>query len=381
MKISLVSTPNGIDTLRGAKKYCQDFARLCYSEKNMEGVHAEAYSFKLVDRLIHSGHHSVFDHFNMSLYLEDVPKAMAMVLNNEPPYATSEKSARYTEMDDVPDAQKILYDKWKGIFVGEIGKIYPKSVPGREEKISKLAQENARYVTSVFTPTKMGYTISIRQMNILADNFEWLGGCNPFTDVFKNRLFQEGVAPFLESEVVERFRISGLRDKSDRGVKLFAGEVEEHFGEDAYSTNLQMSLACLAQNQRHRVTHNHISSGPELGAPMGYFVPPIIGGNSDLESEWISDLNSISDQDFPQAQIIGVAERGNREDLEMKLRERNCGLAQLEIAKVMDGLVQKYSSHIEDMGRLRGATCLSSGSRCEKGGCVFGPQQAISRVV
>ena len=381
MKMQLISTPNGIDSLEGAKKYCQDFARICYSEKDFDDVKGEAYDPKLVDgRLIKSGHHSIFDHFNMGFYFDGLPKAMAMVFNNEAPYTTSEKSARYTEMKDIPVDQKVLYDKWKGIFVEEIDKIYPKSVVKRDEKINKLAQENARYVTSVFTPTKMGYTVSLRQMNILASEFEKFRGENIGYE-FKNRLIQEGMVPFLESDVVKRFRIPGLEGKSRTGVKLFGNRVEEHFGEDVYSTNLKMSFACLAQNHRHRTIHNHMVDGWRGNVQEEYFIPPIILANEKLSDEWYSDLDSVAENDFPQAQIINVVERGNREDLEMKLRERNCGLAQLEIVRVMDGLLEKYSRSVPEMGGLRGATCITSGDECRKGGCTFGPDMAVSRLI
>jgi len=380
MKVDLVGTTNGIYSLRGAEKFCQDFARVCYSERDFGEVKREKYNANLVEkRLIKSGHHSVFDHFKFNLYIDGLPKAMAMVLNNEGVYATSEKSARYTEMSDIPEKQKILYDKWKGIFVGEIDKIFP-SVENRDARIGKLAQENARYVTSVFTPTKMGYTLSLRQLNILADNFEWFGRRRS-GDEFKDRLFDEGMRPFLDSEVVNRFRIDGLFDKSNRKVKLFGWGLEEYFGEDVYSTNLKMSFACLAQNHRHRTIHNHMFGGWGLGAPNGYFRPPIVRANKKLSDEWYRDLDSVADDDFPQAQIIRVAERGNREDLEMKLRERNCGLAQLEIVRVMDGLLERYSKYVPAMGELRGAACLTSGDGCKKDGCVFGAEHAVDRLV
>ena len=376
-----MSTPNGIDSLEGAKKYCQDFARICYSEKGFNEVRREVYDSKLVDgRLIESGHHSVFDHFNMGFYFDGLPKAMAMVFNAEPPYTTSEKSARYTEMGEIPKEQKILYDKWKGIFVEEIGKIFPTNVKGRDIKINKLAQENARYVTSVFTPTKMGYTMSLRQMNILANEFEKFGDYS--LEGFKSRLFQGGMVPFLESDVVRKFRIPNLEGKADTGIKLFGDEVVEYFGEDVYSTNIEMSFACLAQNHRHRTIHNSITSGLEIGASLnGFFVPPIIYTNNKLFSKWEEDLGVVAENDFPQAQIIEVAERGNREDLEMKLRERNCGLAQLEIVQLMDGLLKEYSKCVPEMGELRGASCITSGEECKKGGCTFGAEHAIDRLV
>ncbi len=386
MKVQLISTPNRIDTLDGAKKYCQDFARICYSGKDFDDVKEEIYDPKLVDgRLIKRGHHSIFDHFNMGFYFDGLPKAMAMVFNNEPPYTTSEKSARFTVMEEIPEAQKSLYDKWFGIIHSHIEnycpksnypKMYVKDEDGKT-KIDKLSQENARYVTSVFTPAKIGYTMSLRQMNILANEFEKFKLGYEFND----RLFYEGMVPFLMSDVIRRFRIPGLESKARAGVKLLGGRVEEHFGEDVYSTNLKMSFACLAQNHRHRTIHNHIVDGWRDNTPTGYFIPPIIMDDKKLSDEWYSDLDSVAENDFPQAQIIDVAERGNREDLEMKLRERNCGLAQLEIVRVMDGLLEKYSRYVPEMEGLRGATCVTSGDGCKKGGCVFGSEMAVSRLV
>lgn len=389
MKVGLIGTSDGIRTRKGALKYCQDFARVCYSEKSFEGVKTEPYNSRLVEgRLVKSGHHSVFDHFNLSLSFEGLPKAMAMAFNSEPPYTSSEKSARYTTMrGDMEMRQGELYDKWSSILRGEILEKFSVSKfsslyeigYGSKTAEQKLAQENARYMTSVFTSTKMGYTVSLRQLNVIADKFEKfeldLNG-----DLFKQRVFEEGMVPFLDSDVVREFRIEGLNSKSKSGVRLFGDSVEEHFGKDIYSTNLDMSFACLAQNHRHRTIHNSIVGGHELGAPLGYFVPPIIRG-SKFEGEWVDDLKSVSESDFPQGQIVKVSERGTREDLEMKLRERNCGLAQLEIVRSMDELLEKYAEHVPEMSDLRGANCLTKGGGCEKGGCIFGPENAVNRLI
>ncbi|MDP2947209.1 MAG: FAD-dependent thymidylate synthase [Nanoarchaeota archaeon] len=380
MEISIRSTPNGIRTLKGALKYCQNFARVCYAKEELSEVRKERYNPQLVEnRLIATGHHSVFDQFNFGLYFNGVPKAMAMVLNNEPPLTTSEKSARYTVMENVSEAQKYIYDKWMEIIGNQINEIFP-NIEDRDNKIKKLAQENARYMTSVFTPTKMGYATTLRQLNILADNFEKFKE-KIGDDKFKQRLFEEGMLPFLNSEVVKRFRIKGLEDKSDRGVKLFGNTVEEYFGQDIYSTSLLMSFACLAQNHRHRTIHNQIVDGWEIGAPKGYSHPPILESDTQLTKEWSADLDSVAKNDFPQAQLLNVTERGLREDLEMKIRERNCGLAQLEIVHVMDDLLKRYSVHIPEIGKLRGATCITSGKGCKKGGCHFGSKMAISRPI
>ena len=63
-----------------------------------------------------NGHHSVYDHVAISFDLKNVPKILAMVINNEHQYTTSEKSARYTKVvkDDtiISSREEELYNKW-----------------------------------------------------------------------------------------------------------------------------------------------------------------------------------------------------------------------------------------------------------------------------
>ena len=87
-----------------------------------------------------------------------------MVLNNEKVYNTSEKSARYTKMEPLPQ-EKELYEKWIEIYAKQIAKEYPQF---DEKRVKKLAQENARYLISVFTPaTVMEYTVNFGQLNYI----------------------------------------------------------------------------------------------------------------------------------------------------------------------------------------------------------------------
>ena len=58
-----------------------------------------------------------------------------------------------------------LYEKWIKIYQNEIQKEYPQM---KEKQVLKLAQENARYLISIFTPaTSMEYTVSLRQLNYI----------------------------------------------------------------------------------------------------------------------------------------------------------------------------------------------------------------------
>ena len=96
---------------------------------------------------LESGHHSVFGHAHYNLIFEGIPKILAMILNNEKIYNTSEKSARYTKMQP-SEEEKVLYEKWIEKYKKVIKEEYPEF---DDKKVKKLAQENARYLISVFT--------------------------------------------------------------------------------------------------------------------------------------------------------------------------------------------------------------------------------------
>ena len=74
------------------------YAGVCY---NKEGFNAlenedEEKTRKRANGTLKSGHHSVFDHIYITFNFINIPKILAMVLNNENEYTTSEKSLRYT---------------------------------------------------------------------------------------------------------------------------------------------------------------------------------------------------------------------------------------------------------------------------------------------
>ena len=141
-------------------------AGICYLPDTLETLFSESLekTLKRANGNIASGHHSVFGHPTYNLTLEGIPKILAMILNNEQMYNTSEKSARYTHMEPSPE-EKELYEKWIEIYYNRIKEVYP-NFP--DKRIYKLAQENARYLISVFTPaTVMEYTVNFCQLNYI----------------------------------------------------------------------------------------------------------------------------------------------------------------------------------------------------------------------
>lgn len=352
-------------------------AGICYLPDTLETLFAEApdKTQRRADGNIKSGHHSVFGHPTYNLSLEGIPKILAMILNNEKIYNTSEKSARYTHMEPSPQ-EKELYEKWIEIFKEQILIQYPKF---EDKRALKLAQENARYLISVFTPaTVMEYTVNFGQLNYIinwAKDYIKNAEENTFSIKLKET-FKEFLAAMPDLE------IEGLDSRNkNRNFSLFAQRKNrnEEFGEN-YSVTYLASFAQLAQAQRHRTLSYEITL---LDEPK-YYVPPIIAGTN-LEKEWLKDISSLKEF-FPQGMLVQVNERGTIENFVLKCMERLCGFSQLEIMQETKNIMNKYLEATKDKPELyqyllpysRGARCTFPGWKCDSP-CVFGGYGAMIR--
>lgn len=352
-------------------------AGICYLPDTVETLFAEApeKTQRRADGNIKSGHHSVFGHPTYNLCLEGIPKILAMILNNEKIYNTSEKSARYTHMEPSPQ-EKELYEKWIEIFKEQILIQYPKF---EDKRALKLAQENARYLISVFTPaTVMEYTVNFGQLNYIIN---WA------KDYIKNA--EENTLSIKLKETFKEFlaampdlEIEGLDSRNkNRNFSLFAQRKNrnEEFGEN-YSVTYLASFAQLAQAQRHRTLSYEMTL---LDEPQ-YYVPPIIAGTN-LEKEWLKDISSLKEF-FPQGMLVQVNERGTIENFVLKCMERLCGFSQLEIMQETKNIMNKYLEATKDKPELyqyllpysRGARCTFPGWKCDSP-CVFGGYGAMIR--
>ena len=354
-------------------------AGICYMPDSLDTLFSETdeKTMKRANGTILSGHHSVFGHVTYNLALEGIPKILAMILNNEKIYNTSEKSARYTKMQPSEKEEK-LYEKWIEIFQKEISEKYPKI---DEKKTKKLAMENARYLISVFTPaTIMEYTVSFGQLNYIYHWFESFVKNAEDTQfniklkkVFTefNEQIKDLIVPELNSDVKGRtFSFFATRQRS------------EEFGEN-YCTNYLGTFAQLAQAQRHRTLSYECSF---LEQPQ-YFVPPIIKQTS-LEQQWLEDISSIGEE-FPQGLLLQINERGTVENFVMKCQERLCGEAQLEITKQTKIILDKFAQNTKNtlpevynylLPYTKGTRCTFPKFTCTKP-CIWGAKSGIERLV
>ena len=383
MKIKVIaSTKVGYEMPKEeALNFSGKSAGICYLPDTIESLFNEPKekTERRANMTLKSGHHSVFNHPTYNLVLEGIPKILAMILNNEKMYNTSEKSARYTKMEP-SEAEKELYEKWIEIYKTEITKAYPKI---DEKRAKKLAQENARYLISVFTPaTVMEYSVNFGQLNYIAHFFE-----NYIKDETKNSLFdiklKEVFKQFLET--LPNLKVERLNaDMKKRELSFFARRKnrKEEFGEN-YSTTYLASFAELAQAQRHRTLIYEMTL---LDEPK-FYIPAIIR-NTELEKEWKKDISSLKEY-YPQGMLLQINERGTVENFVLKCTERLCGAAQLEIMEQTMETMRKYMEATKDTNKevyeyllpySKGARCTFPNWKCETP-CVFGGAGAIKRKI
>ena len=342
-------------------------AGICYSEDGYARLENEP--LKRTERRIQmtkgNGHHSVYEHEYVTLYLENVPKLFAMLLNNEQVYVTSEKSARYTKMQGEGIEQE-LYDKWLGIFQNEIKNKYSHVDYFDDNRITKLAQENARYFLSIYNPTTcMAHTLSYRQLNYI---YGWMKNINenspkmiqklkPYADEFCQKLEELNLID-CDLQHDGKGRCFSLITDKDR---------EEYFG-DVYCTSYDGSWAQLAQAHRHRTINYEVKPIE----PPRFYVPKIIENNQTLKAEWLADMEKVKDN-HPQGELIHIIERGTPENLVLKAQERLCTCAQHEIMDQTKNTIDKYikNTKCEDIKQFlqqynKGARCTFPGYKCSK---------------
>lgn len=374
MKISVVAATNTkqFATKEDFENFSGHAAGICYMKDNFSTIEQEDVekTKRRVAQTKNSGHHSVYDHEMVSLYLEDIPKALAMVLNNEQMYTTSEKSARYTKM--VPtEAEQKLYDKWLQIFKNKITEAYGnKGLKFFEgNKIEKLAQENARYLLSVFTPTSMMYTVSYRQLNYL------YGFLKQEIERENQNALYTALKPAMEDlceaiENLDYFDETLTQNGKLRTLSLVTPSSRifvPTYG-DTYTAIYKGSFAQYAQAQRHR-TLNYTM---QLLEKPEFYVPPILKDDADLMQEWVKDCNQQAET-FPQGMLVQFVERGTLENFILKLMERKCSCAQLEINQQVNQTLKEYAQALEEQGHpmaeelkkyTKGARCTFPGYTC-----------------
>ena len=339
--------------LKKAMLYQGQIAGICYNEDGLLASFQEdeEKTEKRVNMTTYGEHQSVFEHVNVGLYLQNSPKFLNMILNNEHQYSTSERSLRYTEIKDdgtLPKELIDLYNKWNNIFFVKIKDQYGHCKG--DKAIKKLAQENSRYLMPVTMSTEMVHTIPLAQLNrvvyYLMDYEE--KGINGVKDDLHSQMVPH-IREFIHSlilglEVIDERLLSNYKHRS---LSIFGNNIRlnhQEFG-DVYSTSYKGSFAEYAQAHRHRTIYYQM----ERTLNKEYFIPPILDGDYLLMAEWQNDMETVASMGYiPQGEKIKISEKGTFENFLMKMKERLCSAAQLEVAMQTEKTRNTYRNSLYD---------------------------------
>ncbi len=381
MNIQVIGStqPGSKLSVEEAKFFAGHSAGICYMKDDFDAILTEPKerTLRRFNGTAGSGHHSVSGHVSYNLLISGIPKIIAMILNNEKDYNTSEKSARYTRME-TSGREEELYEKWLARFEELIHEKYPQL---DEATARKLAQENARYFISVFTPsTTIEYTVDFRQGNYLIGFLE-----SPNLADRMPKDFYEKLKPWLD-ETAKAFRsvlnCEEIRDNKGRELSLFATrERSEYFGE-VYSTNYVGSFAQLAQAQRHRSLDYEMTILPD----KEFFVPMLIREDKIIRGEYLKDMRLVA-ENYPQGMLVIINERGTPENFILKCNERLCGAAQWEICIRTKAILEKYRRNAKEPSVVDMLGKYAEKTKCQFGyytcnrPCPLGQAQAFTREV
>lgn len=417
MKLSLIGVTRDInnnDTTNDIRRELEIFAGknagICYMNTpyNSEAISGTESALKRFRFTMNSGHHSVADHCKVTVLFEDAPKMFAIILNSFQDYATSEKSARYTIMENLGEHEKYYYDKWRK----KIKDILSSSMS--EKQAEKLANENARYFIDIFTPsTTFSYTTSIRQWNYI---YEWVkdfifveaSGYEPdYLVEFMVKLrpcLIDFINAFENTPIYNR----AIRDTKARRIDLLPQiypDIPEPLYErqtygDSYCIKYYATFSALAQLQRHRSIKYVINDLSSISKPL-VFTPHFITGE-ELSDEWINDMRYCIKHFgmHPQGMIVQVAELGTIDKFLLKCDERLCGRVQYETMTIVNNSLRNFYHSNEcssyfmkelskwvvldsdgNIERIRAKCEILEGGCSEKNGCIHGPKKATNRLL
>lgn len=338
--------------LNKAMLYQGQIGGICYNEDGLMASfnEPEEKTKRRVNMTTSGEHQSVFEHVNVGLYLENSPKFLNMILNNEHQYSTSERSFRYTTIKDdgtLPKEMVDLYNKWNNIFFIKIKEKYGECKS--DTAIGKLAQENSRYLMPVTMSTEMVHTIPLAQLNRVVNYLMSYAdqGINGFKDDLHDQIeldINNFICQLEDLGVIDERLLS---NRKHRSLSIFGQDIRlghQEFG-DVYSTTYKGSFAQYAQAHRHRTIYYQM----DRTLSKEYFMPPILEDDHLLMMLWQEDMERVASMGYiPQGEMVNISEKGTFENFIMKMKERLCSAAQLEVALQTEKTRNDYRKSLYD---------------------------------
>lgn len=320
---------------------------------------------------------------SVGLEITGISRRLCLILNNEKEYAADELSLRYTQAKESEyntGTEIEMYHKWLKIFTDVLTKDYwnyfrsqTKTDNGAMKIIREKAQENARNFLGLATRTSITYTVPFAQINKIAymmervinkplDTFE--SSCVPEMQEFlaelkakkvlltKNDIY-EMVA--TDKDLEEEIKLRGknipyltyqgdnslfFQNTKDVDLSIFAKrnkwstiDYPSEVTTSNISYNNYQSLACLAQNQRHRTIDLEMKM-PELDEEVDFTIPMFLNNYPNLVNAYLKDISRLIDI-YPLGMKVKVNMNATYANLfNYVSKERCCYRAQTEIANM-----------------------------------------------
>lgn len=406
MRLSVLAVSNEATQhgyIRNLETFSGKMAGICYMKDSYfdSYVSDDEKARSRFDRVIRTGHHSISDHSFITILFEDIPKMTAMILNSLGFYNTSEKSGRYTIMYST-GKNKELYDKWYQIFydrILEYDSNIDKTNTGEASDLlrRKLAQENARYMLSVFEPSvTMAYTTSLRMWSyIVCMCRDYLDTADHSTE-FNKKIYNCIYNLYLQLLLTNCFS-DRIIDNKSRKFNFLSNQTgynidktEESVGV-SYLIKYKTSFASLAQEQRHRTLEYFMCFDGSDTTKISFYVPRLLQteANKKLSDEWLDDLSLITET-YPNAILVNTVEIGNISDFMLKCDERLCGRVMLETMENVRNNLYKFvrapiksefmTKEIERHFR-DGKVVMKCGNTVCKEPCYWGPIKSQNKLI
>ena len=320
---------------------------------------------------------------SVGLEITGISRRLCLILNNEKEYAADELSLRYTQAKESEyntGTEIEMYHKWLKTFTDVLTKDYwnyfrsqTKTDNGAMKIIREKAQENARNFLGLATRTSITYTVPFAQINKIAYMMERV--INKPLDAFESSCvpeMQEFLAALKAKKVLltkndiyemvtndkdleEEIKLRGknipyltyqgdnslfFQNTKDVDLSIFAKrnkwstiDYPSEVTTSNISYNNYQSLACLAQNQRHRTIDLEMKM-PELDEEVDFTIPMFLNNYPNLVSAYLKDISRLIDI-YPLGMKVKVNMNATYANLfNYVSKERCCYRAQTEIANM-----------------------------------------------
>lgn len=241
-----------------------------------------------------------FDHESFTLYFEDMPKILSIIIDSQESWVKSEKISRFNALY-LSKEEEVIYNKWIDLFKSKLAKIYKeKNKVSTDIMLTNLAESYAVYLKSVFSPVVVAYTTTYGEFNKL------IGLLEDYIAIKKDNEFENKLSAIMIKFVMQMkslpFYDKNLAKVNEKLTFTKNYNIEEYYG-DVYAVSYRCSFLGLSEIILDKKCDYDIKN-----MENDYYVPAIIADNNDLKELWVSDLITLGN--YPMATMLSINEKG-----------------------------------------------------------------------